>query len=164
MPNMCRADTIDMASILSDKEKFIELASKATCMREMLELAGLRAAGGNFQQLNKWSEVHNVPIPRGMSDTTKAVAASTRWTVDNVFVENCSASRHIVKRIIIKNNVIPYVCATPGCGLQYEWLGKPIVLQLEHRNGIHNDNRVENLAFLCPNCHSQTETYAGKRG
>lgn len=32
----------------------------------------------------------------------------------------------------------------------------------EHINGDHFDNRIENLRFLCPNCHAQTDTYAGK--
>jgi 5-methylcytosine-specific restriction endonuclease McrA len=42
------------------------------------------------------------------------------------------------------------------------WNEKEISLQLEHRNGIHTDNRLENLELLCCNCHSQTSTYAGK--
>ena len=42
------------------------------------------------------------------------------------------------------------------------WNGIPLVLQLDHINGINNDNRIENLRFLCPNCHSQTTTFSGK--
>lgn len=45
------------------------------------------------------------------------------------------------------------------CGLQPEWQGKKLVLHLEHTNGDHQDNRLENLRLLCPNCHSQTDTY-----
>jgi hypothetical protein len=47
------------------------------------------------------------------------------------------------------------------CGIT-EWRGKPLSLCLHHVNGINDDNRIENLAVLCPNCHSQTENFAGR--
>lgn len=47
------------------------------------------------------------------------------------------------------------------CGLT-EWLGKPIPLELHHRNGIRSDNRLDNLEIVCPNCHSFTDTYRGR--
>ena len=46
------------------------------------------------------------------------------------------------------------------CGIT-EWNNKPIVLQLHHIDGNHNNNNLENLQLLCPNCHSQTENYCG---
>ncbi len=46
------------------------------------------------------------------------------------------------------------------CGIT-EWNNKPLTLQIHHINGIHNDHRISNLKLLCPNCHSQTENYAG---
>jgi 5-methylcytosine-specific restriction endonuclease McrA len=42
------------------------------------------------------------------------------------------------------------------------WNNKKLVLQVDHINGINDDNRLENLRFLCPNCHSQTETFSKK--
>lgn len=53
-----------------------------------------------------------------------------------------------------------YKCSLCSCGSV--WLGKPIVLQIDHKNGVHSDNRPENVWFLCPNCHSQTETWGVK--
>jgi len=52
-----------------------------------------------------------------------------------------------------------YKCSE--CGI-CNWNGKDIVLEIDHINGINSDNRVENLRYLCPNCHSQTSTYKGK--
>jgi DNA-binding CsgD family transcriptional regulator len=49
------------------------------------------------------------------------------------------------------------------CGID-EWRGGPLSVQLHHRNGNGLDNRFENLEFLCPNCHSQTETWGGRNG
>lgn len=49
------------------------------------------------------------------------------------------------------------------CGLD-SWLGKPLSAQLHHKNGDGTDNRLENIEFLCANCHSQTDTYGGRNG
>lgn len=48
------------------------------------------------------------------------------------------------------------------CKMLPEWNGNPLSLQVHHANGINNDNRPDNVSLVCPNCHSQTETFAGK--
>ena len=65
-----------------------------------------------------------------------------------------------VKNRILKDGLIPYKCA--HCFNTGEHNNKPLVLELDHINGVYNDNRLENLRFLCPNCHSQTSTSSGK--
>jgi len=47
------------------------------------------------------------------------------------------------------------------CGIS-TWRGRPLSLALHHVNGQAQDNRLENLQLLCPNCHSQTENFAGR--
>ena len=49
------------------------------------------------------------------------------------------------------------------CGLT-DWQGEPLNMQLHHNNGRGTDNRLENISFLCPNCHAQTETWGGRNG
>ena len=81
-------------------------------------------------------------------------------TNEEVFVENSFYARHNIKRRIIQQKLIPYICS--DCSNTGNHNGKPLSLQLDHINGKAEDNRLENLRFLCPNCHSQTDTYAGK--
>ncbi len=87
---------------------------------------------------------------------------------DSVFVRNSAATRSQVKRRLLRDLRWPYQCSACSSvlfehrdGIPF-WFGKPVTLQLEHRNGISTDNRLENLEFLCPLCHSQTSTFCGR--
>lgn len=79
---------------------------------------------------------------------------------EDVFIENSYYARHHIKQRCIDQKLIPYICVE--CGNLGNHNGKELSLQLDHMNGKAEDNRLENLRFLCPNCHSQTDTYAGK--
>lgn len=68
-------------------------------------------------------------------------------------------SRGHLKRRLIKEGLLTEVCH--DCGL-VEWRERPISLELHHVNGNGDDNRLENLVLLCPNCHSQTDSWGGK--
>lgn len=65
-----------------------------------------------------------------------------------------------IRRKVIRDKTIKYACAI--CGNTGSWLNKPLVLQLDHINGNASDNRLKNLRFLCPNCHTQTPTFGNK--
>ena len=71
-------------------------------------------------------------------------------------IDLTTTCRSYLKKKIIKNNLLEYKCSE--CGLKDSWNFKPLCLQLDHINGIRYDNRIENLRFLCPNCHSQQIT------
>jgi len=65
------------------------------------------------------------------------------------------SSRCTFKKKILRENLIPYICR---CGNKGEWQGKTLTLELHHKNGQSEDHRIENVEFLCPNCHSQEPT------
>lgn len=76
------------------------------------------------------------------------------------FHQNNTYSKNTIKKILRREKIIPYECEV--CKNTGIHLGKSLSLQLDHRNGISNDDRIENLRWMCPNCHAQTENYAGR--
>lgn len=150
-------------SILANEELLREAVENSSSMKECLEYVGLRAAGSNYKTLRVYCELHGLEVPDGTMNNAKNLATynrSLRLPNDRVFCENSNYSRTNLKERIVKEKMLPYRCSC--CGLEGLWNGKPISLHLDHINGVHDDNRINNLRFLCPNCHSQTITYAGR--
>ncbi len=94
---------------------------------------------------------------------TKAVrrgelkARARAWPLDAVL--NKAKNRSTVKRRLLEAGILSNRCE--WCGIT-EWRGRPISIQIDHVNGIHDDHRLENLRMLCPNCHSQTDTHGAR--
>jgi 5-methylcytosine-specific restriction endonuclease McrA len=74
-------------------------------------------------------------------------------------LSNPNRNRKHVKARLIRAGLLKNSCDL--CGLNH-WRGDPLNMHLDHINGVRNDNRLENLRMLCPNCHSQTATYGGR--
>lgn len=82
---------------------------------------------------------------------------------NELFTEKSTISRHNVKNRIISENLLNYECSM--CGNDGNWNGSKISLILDHINGINNDNRLENLRFVCPNCNATLDTHCkGSKG
>jgi RNA polymerase subunit RPABC4/transcription elongation factor Spt4 len=75
------------------------------------------------------------------------------------FLNGEIADRGSLKKWLIETR--KEVCSV--CGIKPEWNGMYLSLQVDHVNGINDDNRPENIRLVCPNCHSQTSTFAGKK-
>lgn len=80
-----------------------------------------------------------------------------RWTLEKLLRDGLDNST--IKRRLVEAGLLANVCSE--CGLS-EWRGKRLAVQIDHINGDPRDNRLANLRMLCPNCHSQTETFGSK--
>ena len=83
-----------------------------------------------------------------------------KYTLDEIMAENSTyLSSNSLKERLIKELNWERKCSR--CDLS-KWMGKDIPIDLDHINGDFRDNRIENLRFLCPNCHAKTDTYKGQ--
>ena len=143
-------------------EQFVELIKNSTNISEVLFKLGYSVKGNSwgFSQVRRRMDDLNINMSEFKGKSTVAERnKQTSLTAEMLFKENCKHNRNCLRRFIIKNNILPYKCAICGA---LEWNGKTLSLELDHINGINDDNRLENLRFLCPNCHSQTTTYGSR--
>ena len=146
---------------LSD-EQFVELLKKSSTISEVLFKLGYTVKGNSWGYSQVKRRMDDLNLDYSIFKGKSAVIKTNKLNnvkKEDILKENCKHQRIVLRRYIIKNNLIPYKCAICGCT---EWQGKTLSLELDHINGINNDNRLENLRFLCPNCHSQTSTYGSR--
>lgn len=146
---------------LSD-EQFVELLKKSSTISEVLFKLGYTVKGNSWGHSQVKRRMDDLNLDYSIFKGKSAVIKTNKLNnvrKEDILKENCKHQRIVLRRYVIKNNLIPYKCAICGCT---EWQGKTLSLELDHINGINNDNRLENLRFLCPNCHSQTSTYGSR--
>jgi hypothetical protein len=147
-----------------DTEDLRELVSESTSLASVLSYFNLNNQGGNAKTLKQRLDAEGIDyshIPQGKSSNREfARYFPYKRPLGEVLSTNSTYDRGHLKRRLIKEGLLENVCLE--CGLNNEWNGKPLVLVLDHINGENNDNRLENLRLLCPNCNSQTDTFAGR--
>lgn len=117
-------------------------------------------SGAAFSLLRNILDRCEIDYSHFATQNSKLYFNSGQKPVEFYLTKNNNVDRAYIKKRIINENLLDYKCQI--CNLDPVWYGNPLSLHLDHINGENNDNRLENLRFLCPNCHSQTETYSGK--
>lgn len=131
--------------------------------RQTIKKLGLVPAGGNYSQLKKYVEENGYDIShfRGKGWNKGLVGIGRpRIPLEKVLVQNSYFQSYKLKKRLFSSKLKPEHCEV--CGWSKRTDDGYLPLELDHINGDHYDNRIENLRILCPNCHSLTHTHRGK--
>ena len=145
-------------------DEFREMVKNSKTYVEMLKNFNIVNKGNNHKTLKHRIAKLNIDdshISKGAGCNLGKKFYKKKIPLEEVLVENSAYSRRSLKQRIITGKILKNECTL--CGIKPSWNNKPLVLVLDHVNGAFNDNRLENLRFICPNCHSQTPTFAGKK-
>lgn len=147
------------------KEELIVIVNNSLSKAEVLRQLGMQLAGGNYTTLSHKIKQWNIETSHftgaAWNQGERFKTFNKITPLEELLVENSTVanSNGLKKRLYVAGLKEP---KCEGCGLT-DWRGQPLTLDLEHKNGDHFDNRLENLEILCPNCHRQTKTWGNNK-
>lgn len=145
-----------------DKDELVKIIAESKSHNEILNKLNKNNSSNSYRSLKRATDRYNIDVSHLMSssDVLKLRYLEKYISNENLFVVNSKTSRGTIKKRIIKDKLIEYKCIK--CGQDEIWKNEKLTLILDHINGINNDNRLENLRFVCPNCNSQLSTHCRK--
>jgi hypothetical protein len=112
----------------------------------------------NFKKIQSTCQANQISLAHfDMSAALSKARRATSWSFDEVFCANSQVPRFRLRPLAIRFGLYTGTCNI--CNVPDKWNGNPLTLELDHIDGINDNNVVSNLRWLCPNCHSQTPTY-----
>lgn len=149
------------------KELLAGLVKDSVSLMEIIRKLGLREAGGTHAHISRKIKEFELDTSHFLGQATNCgpnhKGGPKRLTWREILVKREKGNRkksHQLRRALIEAG-IEYKCV--DCGLS-TWNGKELILQVDHKNQDWLDDRLENVEFRCPNCHSQTEGWCGRNG
>jgi len=139
------------------REQLEAAAQVSVSVAGVLRQLGIKQAGGSQSHITRKLRDYEIDISHftGMAHN-RGKKSIRRLSPADILVKMPAGSSRTgvikLRRALVESGV---KMSCTMCGLGVEWNGSPIVLEIDHINDDFLDNRLENLQFLCPNCHSQ---------
>jgi hypothetical protein len=144
-----------------DEAQVREAVANSCSLTDALRRLELRPAGGNHQTLKRLIDRYGISTDHFRPDWVRRGPRSTgAIPLDQVLVEGSTYSRKRLKQRLYESGLKERHCEL--CGQGETWHGRSMALILDHINGVPNDNRLENLRTVCPNCAATLDTHCGR--
>jgi hypothetical protein len=142
-------------------EEFKSAVLGSYSIAQTLTKLGVAPKGGNYRVFKKFEKLYEIDTSHftGQGHLKGKTHNFNTIPLCEILVKDYEYSSNKLRKRLISEGIKEHKCEC--CGLN-EWLGEPIPLELDHINGDHYNNILENLKILCPNCHAKTPTYRGK--
>jgi hypothetical protein len=141
------------------RDEFQQVISKHTCTVGVLTELGFKRTSGSMAKMIK-DRIAQGDIDVSHMTHTASTGGKPIHNLKDILIKNSPyTNRERLKIRLVREGFLEYKCA---CGNTGEWNGKKLTLQLDHIDGAPYNHELDNLRFLCPNCHSQTETFSGR--
>lgn len=151
-----------MTTRIWTKDFLESLVVRSTSIADVIRNSGRNISGGMYRHISGYIKTYDIDISHFTGQGwAKGRTSSTDTRIyttpdEEVFVRSGTISRNFVRRKFKK--LREYQCEI--CKTEPMWHDSPLTLHMDHINGDNIDHRLENLRWLCPNCHSQTKTYS----
>ena len=153
------------------KEFLSEIVNNSKSLAEVLRKLNLKVTGGNYRHISSKIISLSICTKHFVRSWNKGLTKETSEKVKSITKKITTPNEEVFKENSLYTNVNGLRTKLLKLGREYRcsiceltsWRNLPITLHLDHINGNHTDNRLENLRFLCPNCHQQTETWGSKK-
>jgi len=146
-----------------DKQTVEDAVQSSYNYRETLDKLGLRMVGANNATLKKWIKYHKIDMSHfdPMRGKIKNLQRINAIPLNEILEGRHPQYRtYTLKLRLLKEGIKENKCEV--CGQEGTWNGEPLNMQLDHIDGCNDNHRLHNIRMICPNCHTQTETFAGK--
>ena len=134
-------------------EEILEKAPDSYSISDLMKKFGLQPEGSNHRSFKKRVLKLGLTFkPRPIS----SISTIKRPVTDYLFKDGPAIGASNLRKKLVKAGLKNNKCEI--CQI-VEWCGKTLNFHLDHIDGDNTNNELTNLRILCPNCHSQTDTY-----
>ena len=150
------------------KEWLEELCAESYSYAEVLRKAGRKSTGGGTNETLKRKIIeYGIDIShftgkgyQHRPDFEPKTGSREKYSLEEVFTKNSFVTQKVMRGYVERHNLLPYQCNI--CGCDGNWQDGKISLEIDHIDGDSSNHTLENLRYLCPNCHALTSTYRGR--